>query len=132
MSADADMRTLEGSDAPARVYVAFSFGFGNWATRLINYVWASSMKPGTQVPSVFSPSSRILVLEGGSEKTGVWVSEERNVFEDYRRLYGEEPGEVVGIALMTDSDNTRSEAIADYDDIAVSRTPSPEPFRNIE
>jgi hypothetical protein len=125
MVPEADMRTLSGSDAPARVYVAFYNGFGVWNVRLVNYVWASSMKSGTAIQSFLSPNSRILVLESGYRKgeEGKWVEEERNVLEDYRSLFGEDPQGVEAIALMTDSDNTRSVAAASYDDIIVSNQP---------
>jgi len=123
MTPVADMMTLNGSDAPARVYVAFYHGFGAWNTRLINYVWASSMKNGSTIQSFFSPNSRIVVLQSGTEKAGQWVEEERNVLEDYRSLFGEEPAQIEALAIMTDADNTHSEALAFYDDITVSNQP---------
>jgi hypothetical protein len=103
--------------------VVFNYGFSSLTSRVINYVWASSMPKGSSVSSFFSPNSKIMVLESGPEQLGQWVTEERNVFDDYKSLYGEEPGGILGIAVMTDSDNTRSSAIAYYDDIIVSSKP---------
>ncbi|MBE2889621.1 DUF3047 domain-containing protein, partial [Geobacter anodireducens] len=51
---------------------------------------------------------------------GKWLSEERNVYEDYVRLFGEEPPRAEGVALMTDSDNTGGEATAWYGDIVLA------------
>jgi len=121
LAQNANMKRLSGSDAPARVYVAFSRGFGMWNARLVNYVWASSMDVGASFSSFFSPNSRIVVLQSGSEKKGKWIFEERNVLEDYKKLFGKEAPKVEGIAIMTDSDNTKSKAVAFYDDIVVSR-----------
>lgn len=45
------------------------------------------------------------------------MSEERNVYEDFKKACGREPGEVGAVAIMTDTDNTASTAEADYDDI---------------
>jgi len=118
-----DMRLLYGSDAPARVYVAFPEGIGIWNTRLINYVWASSMPQGDVFHSFFSRNSQIVVLQSGMKEKGEWVTEVRNVLEDYRNLFGEDPPLVEAIAIMTDSDNSKGEAIAYYDNIVVSSQP---------
>ena len=62
----------------------------------------------------------IFVIESGKDKMATWVSEQRNVAEDFRSAFGSRPPDVEGIAIMTDSDNTKSSATADYDDFRAS------------
>jgi hypothetical protein len=61
----------------------------------------------------------LIVLESGNKNPQEWVFEERNIYEDYKRAFGEEPNWVGAIALMTDTDNTLSTAEALYTDIKV-------------
>ena len=113
-----DVTVKKGDDFVARVYVAFPRTFF-WRTRAINYVWSARMPRGSSAPSPYTGNVMILAIESGSEKAGTWVSEERNVFDDYRQLFGEEPPPVGGVAVMTDTDNTGEEATAWYGDITV-------------
>ena len=59
----------------------------------------------------------MFVVEGGDEKLQQWVTERRNVYEDYKKAFGEEPTMISGVAIMTDTDNTRESAVAWYGDI---------------
>jgi len=52
---------------------------------------------------------------------GDWVAEERNVYDDYRRAFGKEPPRVSGVAIMTDTDNTKERATAYYGDLVFAR-----------
>jgi hypothetical protein len=54
----------------------------------------------------------MVAVESGDENAGDWVTEKRNVYEDYRRLLGEDPPEIGDVSLMTDTDNTGGEATA--------------------
>ncbi|HTG82237.1 MAG TPA: DUF3047 domain-containing protein, partial [Geobacteraceae bacterium] len=54
------------------------------------------------------------------EKVGTWVCEERNVLEDYRRVFGKDPPQIGAVAVMTDTDDTRDEVTAWYGDIILS------------
>ena len=67
----------------------------------------------------------MVAVESGDEKAGTWITEERNVYEDYRTLFGEEPPVIGAVALMTDTDNTGGEAIAYYGDITLGGLSSP-------
>jgi len=60
----------------------------------------------------------IFVVESGKEKLNTWVSEEQNVYEDYKKAFGEEPPMISGVAIMTDTDNTGESATSYYGDIA--------------
>ncbi len=109
-------RSKEGDDYAARVYVIFP----HWLkplTRSINYIWANQLAVGESVPNTFFSRAIMVAVESGDEKVGQWLVETRNVLEDYRRLFGEDPPMVGGIAIMTDTDNTGEQAQAWYDDI---------------
>jgi hypothetical protein len=113
-------RVKEGDDYAARVYVIFPGTFF-WQTRAINYIWANRLPKGTSIPNPFAPKNVMMVaVESGADYAGKWLSEERNIYEDYVKLFGEEPPKAEGVALMTDSDNTVGEATAWYGDISLS------------
>jgi pyruvate/2-oxoglutarate dehydrogenase complex dihydrolipoamide acyltransferase (E2) component len=113
-----DIKEKAGDDFAARVYVIFPRGVF-WRMRAINYVWAAKMPRKSEAPSPYTSNSVIIAVESGDEKAGKWVSEERNVYEDYKRIFGEEPPLVGGVAIMTDTDDTQDEATAWYGDITL-------------
>ena len=132
----------EGDDYPARIYVTFQydsqkvglFGKAKYeAAKLIygrypplgaiNYIWESRAPVGTAVPNPFTDQVHMIVVESGSSKLNTWITEERNVYEDYRRAFGEEPPMISGVAIMTDTDNTNESAEAYYGDIAFKKRP---------
>lgn len=115
-------RTKQGDDYAARVYVLFPGRFF-WQMRAVNYIWANRLARGAAVPNAFTSNAMLLAIESGPAKAGHWVSEERDILADFRRLFGEEPPEAGGIAIMTDTDNTGAEATAWYGDITLSTTP---------
>ena len=117
LAASADERTRAGDDYPARVYVIFSKGLQFWRTYAINYVWSNRLPVGSSWPNAFTGNARMIAVENGSERAGLWVYERRDVRADYRRLFGEEPGRVDAVAIMTDTDNTGTNATAWYGDI---------------
>jgi hypothetical protein len=113
-----DISTKKGDDFAARIYVVFPRSFF-WRMRAINYVWAHKMPKGSEAPSPYTKNSRIIAVESGDEKAGTWVHEERNIYEDYRRIFGEEPPLLGGVAIMTDTDDTQDEATAWFGDITL-------------
>lgn len=112
-----DERSKAGDDYPARVYVVFSGGLAFWRTRAINYVWSSNQAPGTRWDNAFTANAKMIAVQAGSDQPGEWVKIQRDVAEDYRQLFGKEPGKVDAVAIMTDSDNSGEEALAWYGDI---------------
>jgi hypothetical protein len=69
------------------------------------------------VPNPYTDRVMMFVVESGAARLDQWVDEERNVYEDYRQAFGQEPPLISGVAIMTDTDNTREQAIAYYGDI---------------
>jgi hypothetical protein len=117
-------RTKEGDDYAARVYLVFPRTLF-WRTKAINYIWANTLPKGEALPNAYTTNAMMVAVESGDENAGTWVTEERNVYEDYRRLFGEEPPEIGAVALMTDTDNTGGEATAYYGDITLVTLSSP-------
>lgn len=115
-------KTRSGDDYSARVYVIFP-GIFFWQTKAINYVWAGRLPKGDSFPNPYTRNAMMVVMESGTEKAGRWVTEQRDILSDYRRLFGGEPRKVGAIAVMTDTDNTGGEAIAWYGDITISSVP---------
>lgn len=66
----------------------------------------------------------MIVVDSGWDNLGQWHRHQRDLSADYKRAYGEEPGDVIGIALLTDTDNTKSETRAIYGDIELVRKPA--------
>ncbi|MDE1889013.1 MAG: DUF3047 domain-containing protein [Planctomycetota bacterium] len=96
--------------------------FPSWfplLTKSINYIWATKLPKGKYTPSPYSSRSIMVAVESGSKIIGKWVTERRNVYEDFKLLFGKEPPPVGGVAIMTDTDNTGESAIAYYDDIRI-------------
>ena len=113
-----DARTKAGDDYAARVYVVFPSALF-WRTRAINYIWANKLPRGEALPNAFTSNAMLLAVESGPGRAGQWVSEERDLRQDFIRLFGEEPPTIGAVAIMTDSDNTHDRAVAYYGDITL-------------
>ncbi len=120
--ASGDATRKSGDDYAARVYVIFPHWFPP-KTRSINYIWANRLPQGEHIPNPFFANAVMVAVESGPQKVGQWLEETRNVYEDYRRIFGEEPPEAGAVAIMTDTDNTGEAAVAYYDDLRVWRRP---------
>ena len=81
------------------------------------YVWANELPVEMVLPSPHFDRIRLIVVESGAAHLGRWRDYRRNVLEDYRRAFGEEPGDIVSVGVLTDADNTRHVAHAYYGDI---------------
>lgn len=131
---DADISQDVRDDAAARVYVTFDYddlglvdrlklalfrrmGFSDAPSRAVNYVWATRQERGTALPSAYTDQIMMVPVRSGSTRVGQWIRERRNVRADYRQVFGEEPPEVNGIVIMTDTDNTSGTARTLYGDI---------------
>jgi len=81
------------------------------------YVWLNRLPAETVYSSPHTERVRHVVVESGEGRLEQWVSVRRNVLEDYRRAFGEEPGDIVGIGLMTDPGDNGGPRRAYYGDI---------------
>ncbi len=112
-----DERTKAGDDYPARVYVVKKGGLLPWRTRAIDYVWSSNQPAGSTWPNAYTDRAQMIALRSGEQELGQWLSERRNVREDFQRLFGEDVDTVDVVAIMTDTDNSRGQAVAYYGDL---------------
>lgn len=88
------------------------------------YVWSNQREVGSVVPNPRTDRIRKLVLESGSAGLGRWLDYERDIRADYRRIFGEEPGRLLAVGLMTDTDNTRGVAQTWYGPLSFSPRPA--------
>lgn len=130
-----DVSRKDGDDYPARLYITFaydpghvSFGrklkykagralFGDIPIGALNYIWETKTPVGTIVENAYTDFAQMIVVESGPSKVGMWVEEERNIYEDYKKAFGEEPSLINGVAIMSDTDNTKERVVAFYGDI---------------
>jgi hypothetical protein len=133
-----DERKKEGDDYAARVYVNFHYDpdkaslwertqyglaysiYGHYPPKAaLNYIWANKIARGEAVDSAYTSRAKLIAIESGRERIGTWVSEERNIYQDYISYFRGQPPEVIAIAIMTDTDNTGEDAVAYYADITL-------------
>lgn len=81
------------------------------------YVWMLSVPAETVIRSPYTDRVRMIVVESGARRIGQWVSVRRNVLADFRRAFGEEAGEIVGVGVMTDPGDDYSRRRGYYGDI---------------
>jgi hypothetical protein len=81
------------------------------------YVWMYAAPVDTVLHSPHTDRVRMIVVESGVQRIGEWVTIRRNVLEDYRRAFGEEPDDIVAVGLMTDPGDDGSRRRSFYGDI---------------
>ncbi len=132
--ADNHRRDLE--DSPVRVIVTFDgdvrkldFEERAMADRVkaltgqpmpyatLMYIWENKAKPHAVIESPHTSRIKMIVAESGSTRSGEWVEYERNIARDFERAFGEKPGRIRSLGIMTDTDNTGESSTAYYGDI---------------
>ncbi|UZE94501.1 DUF3047 domain-containing protein [Alkalimarinus alittae] len=117
-----DEKQKSGDDYAARIYVVVSGGLFFWNTKAINYVWSSNLPKGTSWPNAFAGSSaRMYAIRSSDDQLETWYEEKRNVYEDFRKLFGSEVRYIHVVALMTDTDNSEGKVVSYYGDITFSQ-----------
>jgi len=136
----ADARVPAREDSPARLVISFHgdinrLDFQERITlrlykgltgqtlpyAMLMYIWAGSLPAGTIIPSEHTGKIQMIVVPGDEGGVGQWTKFRRNVLEDYRRIFGEEPSDIVAVGVMSDSDDTGEQARALYGDITFRR-----------
>ncbi|MFN3890947.1 MAG: DUF3047 domain-containing protein [Beijerinckiaceae bacterium] len=115
-----DESAKAGDDFPARVYVVRERGMMGMNTIALNYVWSSARPVGSLWSSPYTSQVKLLALDSGPAKAGVWSKHKRNVREDLRQAFGEDITEIDVVAVMSDADNFGGSAEAAYGDISFS------------
>jgi hypothetical protein len=113
-----DARTSATDDQAAQLYVTFPRFPSQVRSRIISYIWDTTAPVGAVFKSEKTGLVTYVVVRSGPADLGKWQTESRNVLEDYRKIYGEAPGEDVGaISISIDSNDTRSSAEAYFGEL---------------
>jgi Protein of unknown function (DUF3047) len=135
----ADNTRRNADDSPVRIVIAFDgdkkkFDFEDRAMAdmvklfsgrempyaTIMYIWENKLPVGTVLENAHSSRAKMIVAESGPKRVGQWLTLTRNVLDDYRQAYGEEPGKIISVGVMTDTNTTGSKVTAYYGDIIFS------------
>ncbi len=131
-----DMNEKKGDDYAARIYITYDYSrrdlplgerikYGAMKTftsfdiplRALNFVWANKAEIGTIRKNVFTNWVNMVATESGNEKAEQWITSTANVYNTYKEAFDEEPKKITGVAIMTDSDNSKGSATAYYGNI---------------
>ncbi len=124
ISFDGDMSKLDFSDQMFFDQIkAFTGQQLPYATLM--YIWENRVTKGTIIPNRHTSRIKMVVAESGREKLGLWQEQTHNIHDDFRRAFGEAPGRVIAIGIMTDTDNTGENVHAYYGDITFQRIAPP-------
>jgi hypothetical protein len=106
----ADSRSKSTDDQAAQLYVVWPRFPQAVRSRIIGYIWDTQAPQGLFVQSEKTGTVTYVVVRSGAAELGKWLSERRNVVEDYRKIYGEEPENPGAVSIAIDSDDTSSTA----------------------
>lgn len=137
----ATVDTPESDDSPARVILAFDGDMAKLSLRdrllfdqvelftghrvpyaTLMYVWDGALPAETVVHNHRTSRVRYLTVESGAQRTGRWLHYERDVVADFKRAFGEPPGLITSVGVLTDSDATKQDFQTWYGDISLSRS----------
>jgi hypothetical protein len=133
---DATVGDDDAEDTPVRIVVAFEGDMSRLSLRdqlfhdqvqlftgnelpyaTLTYVWDGQLPTGRVVPYTRTSRIQYQVVESGVARQGQWLNYERNVVEDFKAVFGEAPGRVINVGLLTDSDDLKNRIEAWYGDI---------------
>jgi Protein of unknown function (DUF3047) len=136
--ANADLTQPDTSDSPVRLVLAFEGDRSKFSAKnamvselalaltgeplpyaTLMYVWGTQRAPGSIIVSHRTDRIRKLVLESGPDHLGRWLDYQRDIKADFEKAFGEAPGALVGVGIMTDTDNTRGQAQAWYGPVSL-------------
>ena len=112
--------TKKGHDFAARVFAVKKTGATPLSNRAINYVFSSNNEVGFNSPSPYTKKSIDNVLASTKENLNEWITVKANVKEDFKRFHNLDVNELDGLAVMSDTDNSKMRAIAYYQNIYFS------------
>ena len=110
----------KGHDYAARVFVIKKTGATALSNRAINYVFSSNNSVGNNWPSPYTKKSIDYVLSTTKEHHDQWITVKANVREHFKKLHDLDVSELTGVAIMTDTDNSKLKAISYYQNIYFS------------
>lgn len=132
----ADVSQASNDDAPLRLMLAFDGDKSKLSMKdqmalemaqlisghdmpyaTLMYVWGSKAQINSVISNAHSSRIKMIVVDNDQSPIGEWQKHARNISDDYKQAFGENPGKLIGIGVMTDSDNTKSNVKAIYGDI---------------
>jgi hypothetical protein len=130
---DADLAERDFDDSPVRIVLVFEGDKSKFSAKnamlsemaellsgeplpyaTLMYVWCNKREPGSVVVNPRTDRIRSIVVESGARNLRQWLDYERNIRADYEKAFGEAPGDLLRVGIMTDSDNTQSQTVASY------------------
>lgn len=119
----ADARKKATDDEAAQIYVTFPRFPSAVRSRIIGYIWDTTAPAGSMFKSQKTGLVTYVVVRSGETDLGKWLTESRNVCQDYKKIYGEDPDEKIeAISIGIDSDDTRSRAEAYFGEILFKKS----------
>lgn len=117
LPAGGDFRKSSSDDQAAQLFLAFS------KTRAIVYIWDTTAPQGAMgnAAAPFFMSIKAIVVRSGKSDVGKWLTETRNVYDDYKKLFGEEPAAVAGVRLQINSQHTETSAESYFADVVFEK-----------
>jgi hypothetical protein len=135
-----DYRSRSGDDYAARLYLIYdvpardlgfrgrivynviqALGYSDVPTRALNYIWGNVAPVNEALDNAYTDWVKMVAVKSGNAEAGSWHSEVRHQYNDYVAIWGERPPKILGIAIMTDADDSEGEATAFYGDIVFHR-----------
>lgn len=136
----ADLSDRDSADSPARIVLAFDGDHRRLSAKnrtlfelaetltgeappyaTLMYVWDGHSALESVLPGGRTDRVRKIVVDSGPRQLNAWRRHHRDIARDFERAFGEPPGRLIGVALMTDSDNTSSAAQAAYGELTLTR-----------
>ena len=117
LPAQGDFRKSNKDDQAAQLFLAFS------KTKAIVYIWDTTAPLGLMESTSPVPfmTVKVVVVRSGPAEMGKWITERRNVYEDYKKLYGSEPPAVNGVRLQINSQHTETSAESYFADVVFKK-----------
>ena len=112
--------TKKGHDFAARVFVIKKTGATPLSNRAINYVFSSNSKIGFNSPSPYTKKSIDNVLATTKDNLNEWVTVKANVKQDFKKFHDLDLNELDGLAIMSDTDNSKMKAVSYFQNIYFS------------
>ena len=141
--AEADNKDSSKDDAPLRIVVAFDGDKTKLSLKdqmvfemakiisghdmpyaSLMYVWSTKNPLEAVIPSPRTSRIKMIVVNSGGDHLGKWQKHQRDISKDYQMAFNEMPGKVIGLGLLTDSDNTKTKVNAIYGDIELKKVPT--------
>lgn len=112
-----DFRKSKTDDQAAQLFIAFS------KTQAIVYIWDTTAPQGVigDASAPFFMTIKAVAVRSGAAETGKWITESRNVYEDYKKFFGKEPPPVTGVRLQINSQHTGTSAESYFADVAFEK-----------